>query len=137
MGVYEKAMEEVKEHEDMYRNIFNGDDCTFAILQLPLESHNKYVSYRNLLSSPDINDYNLVYAGIYNPDKGDDFILYSFDEVADSIRKHFNSKHKKDYEYYGTSISVSDVILIKYKKLRFAFYVDKDGFERIDGFDKV
>lgn len=136
MGIYEKAMEEVREHEDMYRNIFNGDDCTFAILQLPLESRNKYVSYRNLLSSPDINDYNLVYASIYNADKGNDFILYSFDEVAKIIRKRFNSKHKNSI-YYGTSISVSDVIVIKYKTLRFAFYVDKDGFERIDGFDKV
>ena len=136
MDMYEKAIEEVKEYEDMYRNIFNDDDCTFAILQLPLESHNKYISYRNLLSSPDVNDYNLVYAGVYNPDKGEDFILYGFDEIAKIIRKRFNSKHKNS-TYYGTSISVSDVILIKYKKLRFAFYVDKDGFERIDGFDKV
>ena len=136
MCVYEKAMKEVKEHEDMYRNIFNGDDCTFAILQLPLESRNKYVSYRKLLSSPDITDDNLVYAGVYNLDKGDDFILYSFDEIAEKISKRFNSDHKNSM-YYGTSISVSDVILIKYEKLRFAFYVDKDGFERIDGFDKV
>ena len=136
MGIYEKAMEKVKENESMYRSIFTKDNCAFAILQLPLTSPDKYVSYKSLLSSPCRNDYNLVYAGFYCPSRGDDFILYAFDEIAEKIRKKFNSE-QKDSRYYGISVSVSDVIVIKYHTLRFAFYVDKDGFERIDGFDKV
>jgi anaerobic ribonucleoside-triphosphate reductase len=132
--MYEKAMEKVKELENTYRAIYNNRIYAFAILQLPIESPNKYKSFERLQHYPCRDDYNLVYTNGYTIDENDDSVLCGFDEIAKKIRKQCKGGDTI-YGYHGIAIGVSDVIIIKYKTLRFAFYVDKNGFERIDGFD--
>jgi hypothetical protein len=74
-------------------------------------------------------NYQLVYTAPF-----DDRIEYLTDRnpVLNNIYEQFNIAHPEDYT--GRSVSISDVILLKYGSDVSSHYVDRIGFVEIDGF---
>ena len=129
----------IKENEPTFKKIFNENDCAYAILQLPIECDYKFRGFDYLVNKlhkmPEREDYNLVYANIIDQTKID--YTLSSKGIADEIFYMFNIPNRPGFaeNYYGTSVSVSDIIVVKCGKMIFAFYVDTFGFERIVNFE--
>ena len=117
-----------------FSNFENG----YAILQTTLETNWKFRDYEEVVEiegkEPTRTDYNMLYAT--ELDKDVLTVYGSYIQIANAIYGMFNMPNRPgiDDEYYGTSLSVSDIILIKIKGDIKAFYVNGFGFKEIENF---
>ena len=129
----------IKNMEPKFQEIFNNNSAAYAILQLPIDVNYKFRDFKEAVKitgkMPNRKDYRLMYAGIIDVAKLGD--MTSSKDIADIIFAIFNMSDRpnEDDMYYGTSVSVSDVIVVKCGKIQFAFYVDTFGFERLVNFE--
>jgi hypothetical protein len=128
----------VRANEPMFKEVFDKYECAYAILQLPMECHYKFSDFRTAIKRigrmPSRNDYQLVYAS--EIDRNGVGLMSSRD-IAETIFMKFNAPNRPgfDEDYYGTSVSVSDIIVIKCGHFTFAFYVNPMRFERVVNFE--
>lgn len=128
----------VKENEPKFREIFNNSENAYAILQLPIEADYKFRGFEDVVKIakkiPTRANYKLIYAKALHT-------KYAEDEtprgMADDIFTIFNLPDRPgfDEDYYGTSVSVSDVLVIKINGVVFTYYVDTFGFQRLENFE--
>lgn len=57
-------------------------------------------------------------------------------EILNNIYFKFNMPNRpnEDDNYYGTSLSVSDIVVIKRNGVTTAYYVDIFGFKKVENF---
>lgn len=128
----------VRENEPMFKEIFDKYECAYAILQLPIECDYKFsdlhTAIKRIGRMPSRNDYQLVYASEIDPNGVG---LMSSRDIAETVFMKFNAPNRPGFgeDYYGTSVTASDVIVIKCGHITFAFYADPMGFERIVNFE--
>ena len=128
----------VKENEPIFKEIFDKHDCAYAILQLPMGCDYKFSDLSTVIERmrkmPSRNDYKLVYASEIDPNSVG---LMSSKKIAETIFMMFNAPNRPGFDenYYGTSVSVSDIIVVKCGHITFAFYTNIVGFERIVNFE--
>lgn len=114
-------------HQDMAEP--SGKLRQFAIYQLKHsdELHNiRFESFDYLLQNGlkcDIGNYDLVYSGHMRPH-----------ETLENLFHKFNMERPDDFK--GHSLSVSDVIVVRYRGKSTAHYVDGFGFKQLDRFEK-
>jgi len=139
MMTTKERLEAIKKAEPTFRKLFNETDAAYAILQLPIEADYKFRGFEDMVKiahkMPKREDYNLLYAAEIDVTKLGP--TTSSRDIADTIFAVFNmpDRPNDDDMYYGTSVSVSDVIVVKCGKIQFAFYVDTFGFERLVNFE--
>lgn len=125
----------IKNNEDRFTEIFNNCENGYAILQLPIEAPYKFRDFEDvtkyLKKMPNRNDYRLIYAVEVDENtwKAQDTIT----NILDYIYLIYNHGDNPE-DYYGTSISVSDVIIVKILGRVFAYYVDAFGFKKLTNF---
>lgn len=108
-------------------DIIKQDGVKYAILQLAEGDKTRYkrnISSKTLNSmygSPNCNDYEFIYFG----NAGN---LENCELGLENIYKEFNSCKLRPGNYYGTSLSISDVILIENEDKIQAYYCDRFGF---------
>jgi hypothetical protein len=71
----------------------------------------------------DIRNYDLIYSGHMRPH-----------ETLENLFHKFNMERPEDFK--GHSLSVSDVIVVRERDKRTAYYVDSIGFKQLDRFEK-
>ena len=129
-------MQMIAENEPIFRNAFNNFENGYAILQLPIEVPYKFRGYGEIVKyleqEPNRADYNILYADAIEDLNGmeDDQI----NEVLENIFMIYNVGNRPD-NYYGTSLSVSDVVVLKINNEVNAYYVDNFGFEKLRNFE--
>ena len=107
--------------------IIKQDGVKYAILQLAEGDKTRYkrnISLNTLYSmygSPNCNDYEFIYFGNVGNWENCEIGL-------ENIYKEFNSGKLRPGDYYGTSLSMSDVILIENEDKIQAYYCDRFGF---------
>lgn len=117
-----------------FSNFENG----YAILQTTLETKWKFRDYKEVVEiegkEPERTDYNMLY--ITELDKNVLTVYGSYIQIANAVYGMFNMPNRPGINdgYYGTSLSVSDIILIKIKGAVKAFYVDGFGFKELENF---
>lgn len=108
-------------------DINKNEGIKYAILQLAEGDKTRYkrnISLNTLYSmygSPNCNDYEFVYFGSIRYKENSELGL-------ENIYKEFNSGKLRPGDYYGTSLSMSDVILIENEDKIQAYYCDRFGF---------
>ena len=108
-------------------DINKNDGIKYAILQLAEGDKTRYkrnISLNTLYSmygSPNCNDYEFIYFGNVGN-------LENCEIGLENIYREFNSDKLRPGDYYGTSLSMSDVILIENKNKIQAYYCDRFGF---------
>ena len=128
----------VNENEPKFRKIFNNSKNAYAILQLPIEADYKFRGFEDVVKMtkkiPTRADYKLIYAKALHTKYTEDGTPRS---IADDIFTIFNLPDRPgfDEDYYGTSVSVSDVLVIKINDVVFIYYVDTFGFQRLENFE--
>lgn len=130
-----ERMNRIKENAIMYINKFNNCENGYAILQLPIDVIYKFRDYEDvttfLKKEPDRADYEILYAdrcmGLENP------TTKEINEILEGIFTRFNCDIPTDY--FGTSLSVSDVVVIKLNNEVTAYYVDTFGFKKLENFE--
>lgn len=129
----------VEANEPKFREIFNNNKNAYAILQLPIEADYKFRGFEDVVEiakkTPTRTDYKLIYATTLNTNYVGE--CNSTKDMADEIFMLFNMPNRPGFEedYYGTSVSVSDVIVIKTNGVVFTYYVDTFGFQRLENFE--
>ena len=125
-------MKKIKENAIMYINKFNNCENGYAILQLPIDVIYKFRDYEDvttfLKKEPDRADYKILYAEEFNTTINNDI-----NEILEGIFTRFNCDIPTDY--FGTSLSVSDVVVIKLNNEVAAYYVDTFGFKKLENFE--
>lgn len=125
----------IKENENGFKDIFNNNVSAYAILQLPIEVPYKFRGLENIKEitgqEPTPDDYNVIFAEQFMWE--DATTENDFCEIADAIYTQFNIGVKPD-NYYGTSMSVSDVVIIKVNGTIKALYVDPFGYKVLENF---
>jgi hypothetical protein len=113
-----------------------GDGNRFGIYQIPAgidEKHNfRFAPMEELEAlglSVDRNNYKLVYTAPFS--ERIEFLTDRY-PVLDDIYEAFNLDHPSDYT--GRSVSVSDVIVLKYNGDISSHFVDSTGFIELDAF---
>ena len=128
----------VNENEPKFRKIFNNSENAYAILQLPIEADYKFRGFEDVVKiakkMPTRADYKLIYANTLDTKYAEDETPRS---IADDIFTVFNVPDRPgfDEDYYGTSVGVSDVLVIKINDVVFIYYVDTFGFQRLENFE--
>ncbi len=124
----------IKENEPKFKNIFERCETGFAILQLPIEVPYKFRGLEDveeiLNREPTREDYEILYA------KNEEYGMWKeadFIPVANMLWIKFNEGNYPT-DYLGTSMSVSDVVLVKIKGTVKALYVDSFGFKELKNF---
>lgn len=108
-------------------DIIKQDGVKYAILQLAEGDKTRYkrnISLKTLNSmhdSSNCDDYEFIYFG----NAGN---LENCEIDLENIYKEFNSGKLRPGDYYGTSLSMSDVILIENEDKIQAYYCDRFGF---------
>lgn len=108
-------------------DINKNEGIKYAILQLAEGDKTRYkrnISLNTLYSmygSPNCNDYEFIYFGNVGNWENCEIGL-------ENIYKEFNSGKLRPGDYYGTSLSMSDVILIENEDKIQAYYCDRFGF---------
>lgn len=127
-----ERMNRINENAPMYINTFNNCENGYAILQLPLEVMYKFRDYEDvttyLKKEPDRADYNVLYADKFNNPINSDINV-----VLEGLFVKFNCDIPTDY--FGTSLSVSDVVVLKINNEVTAYYVDSFGFKKLENFE--
>ena len=130
-----ERMNRINENALMYVNKFNACENAYAILQLPIDVMYKFRDYEDVTTylkrEPDRTDYNVLYANkcmaLDNP------TTKAINEILEGIFIRFNCDIPIDY--YGTSLSVSDVVVLKMNNVITAYYVDSFGFKKLENFE--
>ncbi len=125
--------------QDKLWNALNSTKNGYAILQAGNNAENKFVGYNTAHKEGldiNINNYDILWVEKCETDK-------TYTQRCDEIYSRFNRPDRPNHEkgYYGTSLSVSDVIILKTDGKMLASYVDTFGFKTLDddffkGFDK-
>lgn len=130
----EKRNEIIKRVEGAFKEIFNNVENGYAIYQLPIEVPYKFRDWEDVAEFKvfNKNDYNCLWA-TYNFDWTDNMTDM---EILNNIYLKFNMPNRpnEDVNYYGTSLSVSDVIVIKRNSITTVYYVDNFGFKKVEDF---
>ena len=130
-----ERMNRINENALMYINTFNVCENGYAILQLPIDVVYKFRDYEDVTTylkrEPDRADYNVLYANkcmsLDNP------TTKEINEILEGIFIRFNCDIPIDY--FGTSLSVSDVVVLKLNNKTTAYYVDSFGFKKLENFE--
>lgn len=139
---YSQLKEKRAENEPILEQRFNAFESGFALLQMQDEKRtfsNFEDSEKMLGKALDRSDYQMVAAVELAKDKFDEIVklnrtgIYG---IADYVFEAFNDSGKdiRDENYYGTSASVSDIILIKEKGNVTVLYVQHRGFKELTDF---
>lgn len=136
------TMEELKalyEKENIYNSSkFSNLENGYAILQTNLETPWKFRDFDEVVTitgkEPQRTDYNMLYA--LDIDKDALTVYGSYIDIANAIFMEFNrpDRPNMDNGYYGTSLSVSDVIIIKIANKVRVYYIDRFGFKELENF---
>ena len=128
-----KKREEIEKIAKRETELLSGDD-KFAIYQLkeylPIWHDIAYAGYDFLTKygyTPSKEFYDMTYIGKFDGNE-------EIDKVLSGIFLRFNTR--LPYDYYGHSLSVSDVIVIRNNGKLKSYYVDKIGFKEFDYFTK-
>lgn len=130
----------INENEPVFQETFNNCENGFAILQLPIECDYKFRDYEDIVEylhkEPNRNDYKVLYAeevkafGVRGINfESSDAITH----ILEGIFVRFNVGERAE-NYYGTSVSVSDVIVIKINNETQAYYVGGCGYNKLNNF---
>lgn len=117
-----------------FSNFENG----YAILQTTLETKWKFRDYEEVVEivgkEPKRTDYNMLY--ITELDKNVLTVYGSYIQIVNAIYGMFNMPSRPNINdgYYGTSLSVSDIIAIKVNNETKIYYVDGFGFKELENF---
>lgn len=126
----------IKNNENKFRHIFDNCENGYAILQLPIEVIYKFRGYDEIVEYlkqvPNRDDYNIIYAA--EVDKNSWKFQNTITNILDYIFCIYNRGERPE-DYYGTSVSVSDVIIVKVQGRVFAYYVDTFGFKELNDFN--
>ena len=131
-------VQKIAENEPIFRNVFNNCENGYAILQLPIEALYKFRDYEDITEylkiEPVREDYKMVFADTCMSMR--DLTDAELIEVLEGIFIRFNSDGRptEDDNYYGTALSVSDVIVLKIDNEVTAYYVDSFGFKKLETF---
>lgn len=108
-------------------NLFYNTNVAFGLYQL--KDHMKIFN-RNCLYEYDRDDYIFTYMGeineIYPIDTKDNYLDYIFET--------FNLNHPDDF--LGSSLSVGDIIAIKFNDKIFSYCINGLGFTKINNFER-
>lgn len=110
---------------------FEGINNGYAILQARDDAPNKFLDYK-YTEKQDITfsakDYNILY--VQKEGKTDK----SYGQRCDKIYRNFNVNDRPNHQngFYGTSLSVSDIILLKTEGKVCAVYIDNYDFKFLD-----
>ena len=140
--VYSQIKEKRAENEPILEQRFNHFKYGFALLQLKDEKRtfNNYEDSEMLLGKTlDRNDYIMVAAVELTKEKFDEIVQLNgagVKSVANYAFEAFNvsDKYIRDENYYGTSASVSDIILVKEDGCVTTLYVQYIGFKELTDF---
>ena len=134
-----KRVQKIVENDTTFKNAFNNFENGYAILQLPIDIPYKFRNYEDvteyLKTEPNRNDYKMLFADTCM--SMEDLTNAEIIEVLEGIFIRFNSEGRptEDDNYYGTSLSVSDVIVLKINNEVTAYYVDSFGFKKLENFE--
>lgn len=128
-GHYDEYVAEVQDWLwDAFRDINDG----YAVLQMKETD-----DYNGKFSSYDMNIQHgfKISADNYNIFWAEEKLMGEPEKEINKIYRIFNAPDRPNLDdgYYGTSLSVSDVILTKSDGAVRAFYVDDIGFKELDG----
>lgn len=132
-------MQKIVENEPTFINTFNNSENAYAILQLPIDIPYKFRDYEDvteyLKTEPNRNDYKMLFADTCM--SMEDFTDAEIIEVLEGIFIRFNSDGgpTEDDNYYGTPLSVSDVIVLRINNEVTAYYVNGFGFKKLENFE--
>ena len=117
--------------EDRIEAFLTNSTDTYAILQLRHSEETRDVRFesyerlRNAGREPDIDHYEVVYAAPLLPFTDQNVML-------EKLYEKFNVDRPEDF--YGHSLSVSDVVMLRQNGVVSAHYVDAVGFTPLEGF---
>lgn len=131
INTYEELKAILTSNTGKIKNTFNGVENGFAILQPNDEAEYTFLGYNSALKcgGPKEDDYYYVWAEVVN----DNAVFNDIDNYLENIFARFNCGPRPE-DYYGTSVSVSNIILIKNNGVVTAYYVDMFGFKTVDNF---
>ena len=134
-----ERLQKIVENEPTFINTFNNSENAYVILQLPIEALYKFRDYEDVTEylklKPVREDYNILWAercmSLDNP------TTKEINEILEGIFIRFNCGERPTMtdNYYGTSLSVSDVIILKLNNTTNAYYVDSFGFKKLENFE--
>jgi hypothetical protein len=130
-AIYEKSD---KNNSDYFSTLENG----YAILQTNLETPWKFRDFDDVVTitgkEPQRTDYNMLYT--VDIDKDALTVYGSYIDIANAIFLEFNRPDRPNIDngYYGTSLSVSDIIIIKIANKTRVYYVEGFGFKELENF---
>lgn len=140
----------IKEQEENWEQYFEECENGYAILQLDSDSKIcrdvRFEPYETakLYAGREVerSDYMMLIAYKLENDLFDKFVdekcrFGKYTSLCDFVYAEFNQDNRPGIKdgYYGTSLSVSDIILIKEKETIHAFYVDNFGFKELMDFE--
>ena len=146
---YAELQERIKDNEPDWESFFNDLSDGYAILQvrgdLPEQRDIHFCSYEQasgfLQREPCREDYNMLYAEAFENNEITEIVNLNarYDKntaLGDYIYERFNADSRPgiDEGYYGTSLSMSDVLLVKEAEKITALYVDTFGFKEMKDF---
>ena len=138
---YSQIKEKRAENEPMLERRFTHFKCGFALLQMKDEQRTfcNFEDSEKLLGKPlDRKDYQMVAAEKLTKEKFDEIVrlnatgINGIYGVADYVFEAFNDI--RDENYYGTSASVSDIVLVKEDGKVTVLYVQHIGFKELTDF---
>lgn len=131
-----ERMQKIVENESTFINTFNNFENGYAILQLPIEALYKFRDYEDVTEylklKPVREDYNVLYARELNAISG------TTDKTVNAVLENLYIMYNvgdRPADYYGTSLSVSDVLILKINNTTTAYYVDSFGFKKLENFE--
>lgn len=129
----------IMELEPIFKNMFRNCKNGYVILQLPIEVPYKFRGYTDvttyLKQEPNRADYNILWVdkcmSLDNP------TTKEINEILEGIFIRFNCGERPTMtdNYYGTSLSVSDIVVLKLNNVTNAYYVDNFGFKKLENFE--
>ena len=116
--------------QDKLWNALNSIKDGYAILQANNNAANKFVGYNTAHKEGldiNVNNYDILWVEKCETDK-------TYTQRCDEIYSRFNRPDRPNHEkgFYGTSLSVSDVIILKTDGKMLVSYVDTFGFKTLD-----
>lgn len=131
INTYEELKAVLTANTTKIKNIFNSIENGFAILQPNDNAEYTFLGYDSALKcgGPKENDYYYVWTESVK----DNSVFTDINSYLEDIFTCFNCGTRPE-NYYGTSLSVSNIVLIKNNGVVTAYYVDMFGFKTVDNF---
>jgi hypothetical protein len=135
---YANQLAAIEQKESRLESAFlhGGSGNSFGIYQIPSgideAQHLRFTSIRELEANGltvDRSNYELVYTAPFT--ERIEFLSDRY-PVLNNIYSQFNTEHPADYT--GRSVSVSDVIVLKYSGNTSTHFVDSAGFKELDNY---